>query len=117
MTTASGGFEETADSYDRNVRNTITSDMPYLLSTESPAYYFYSLVKDTFPIESNLGVIIGQLQGQIKKDAEGNEVRDNFMYATIGTEGSTTDNLEYTGYVRDVLDLEEMFYNVIPYLY
>lgn len=117
MTTTSGGFEETADSYDRNVRNTITSDMPYLLSTESPAYYFYSLVKDTFPIESNLGVIIGQLQGQIKKDAEGNEVRDNFMYATIGTEGSTTDNLEYTGYVRDVLDLEEMFYNVIPYLY
>lgn len=116
-TEGDGKFEDTADSYNRNIRDSITNDMSYLLSTESPAYYFYCVVKDTFPSESNLGMIIGQLQGQIKKDEEGNEVRDNFMYATIGTEGSTTDNLKYTGYVRDVLDLEEMFYNVIPYLY
>lgn len=118
ITNRSGGFEETADSYDRNVRDTIKDDMPYLLSTESPAYYFYNLIKDTFPIESNLGSIIGQLQGQIKKDAEGNEVRANFMYATIGDESQPDSvNFEYTGYVRDVLDLEELFYNVIPYLY
>lgn len=118
LTNKSGGFEETADSYDRNVRDTIKNDMPYLLSTESPAYYFYNLIKDTFPIESNLGSIIGQLQGQIKKDAEGNEVRANFMYATIGDESQPDSvNFEYTGYVRDVLDLEELFYNVIPYLY
>ena len=116
-TTKSGGFEETADSYRRDTRDTITSDLPYLLSTENPIYYFYNVVKDTFSSDETLGSVIGQLQGQIKKDEEGNEVRANFMYATIGSETTSIDNIKYTGYIRDVLDLEELFYNVVPYLY
>lgn len=118
-TTNKGGFEETADSYNRFERSTITSDMPYLLMTENPSYYFYCLVKDTFDTTSTLGSVIGQLQGQIKEDANGEEVRANFMYATKGTEtvGDDVAGLEYTEYVRDVLDLEELFTNLVPYLY
>jgi hypothetical protein len=108
------GFETTADSYDRTDRSTITPDMPYLLHTESPIYYFYNVVKDSFDTTSTLGSLIGQLQGQIEEDADGNEVRSNFMYATKD-DGTGTE--QATGYVRDILDLQELIENVVPYLY
>ena len=113
---AQDGFEYTADSYDRTQRKSITEDMTYLLSTESPVYYFYCVIKDCFDSNYNVGNMIGQLQGTIEHDSEGKEVRSNFMYATVGDE-SRPDTLEYTGYVRDVLDLEEVFKNMVPYLY
>lgn len=110
------GFEYTADSYDRTQRKTVTGDMPYLLSTESPIYYFYCVIKDCFDINYNVGNLIGQLQGQIEQNDKQELVRSNFMYATIGDE-SQPDTLQYTGYVRDILDLEELFKNMAPYMY
>lgn len=111
------GFEYTADSYLRGDRDTITSDMPYLLATESPIYYFYAVVKDSLPVDSTLSTLIYNLQGEMK-EVDGKLVRYNFMYA-----GRTNPNdiasrgLEPTGYLRDVLDLEAMFTNMIPYMY
>lgn len=124
------GFETTADSYDRTDRSSITEDMEFLVNTESPMYYMYNTVKDTFDNSKTLGYLIGQLQGNIKSttDSKGNthDVRDNFMYATR-SDGSTTNSTgqltddeasnNYTGWVRDVVDLEEMFNNMIPYMY
>ena len=120
------GFEYTADTYTRRNRYTFLPDMPYLLSTESPIYYFYAVVKDSLGSEMNISQLVNHLQGSIKTDPDtGQLMRDNFMFATIsnsqGTESSTNDTDKNssvaTGNVRDVLDLEELFYNVIPYLY
>lgn len=118
------GFEYTADTYTRRNRNTFLPDMPYLLSTESPIYYFYAVVKDSLGSDITIGQLINHLQGSVKT-VDDELVRDNFMFATLstskGTESSTNDTIENrtiaTGNVRDVLDLEEMFYNVIPYMY
>lgn len=122
MSTVTAGFDTTADRYDRTDRNSITPDMSYLLHTENPVYYFYNVVKDTFSTTETLGSLIGKLQGEIEEDAEGNQVRSNFMYATKGDialelQSDTNNALEYTGYVRDVLDLEELITNTVPYLY
>lgn len=122
MSTVTVGFDTTADRYDRTDRNSITPDMSYLLHTENPVYYFYNVVKDTFSTTETLGSLIGKLQGEIEEDAEGNQVRSNFMYATKGDialelQSDTNTALEYTGYVRDVLDLEELITNTVPYLY
>lgn len=118
---ASLRFEDTADSYDRTDRSTVTSDMNYLLHTESPIYYFYDVVKDCIDMNKTVGALIGQLQGEIKENKDGEEVRANFMYSTSTPNGtpetSDTSTINYTGYVRDVLDLEEMFTNMVPYLY
>lgn len=120
------GFEYTADTYTRRDRATFMPDMPYLLSTESPIYYFYAVVKDSLGSDITIGQLINHLQGTVKTKEDSTDlIRDNFMFATIsnssGTEGDTNDTRENrtvaTGNVRDVLDLEEMFYNVIPYMY
>ena len=147
------GFEFSADAYDRSDRSTLHQDLPYLWSTESPIYYFYSVVKDSFKYNDNLGKLVYNLQGitttpnsttmvngspgstsgLANKDqidamlasVDNHEiVRGNFMYATISDmpegeielDNQRTD-LMLTGMVRDVLDLEELFNNTIPYLY
>jgi len=147
------GFEFSADAYDRSDRSTMHQDIPYLWATESPIYYFYSVVKDSFRYNDNLGKLIYNLQGitsvssnstlingaygstdgltnkeqidYILKGIDNNEIiRGNFMYATISDmpEGEIElddqrSGLMLTGMVRDVLDLEELFHNTIPYLY
>lgn len=147
------GFEYSADAYDRDDRSTMHQDIPYLWSTESPIYYFYSVVKDSFKYNDNLGKLVYNLQGvtslpgntsmidgsdgstdklsnksqidSILANVDNHEiVRGNFMYATISDmpEGEIEiddqrSDLMLTGMVRDVLDLEEMFNNTIPYLY
>jgi len=125
-------FENTADSYDRYDRNTITPDMPYLLNTESPIYYFYAVVKDSIHSSDTLGTLVNSIQGSAKlDDGTGDYVRNSFMFATkssvanaemvqsSATSSQNADNatLTATGYTRDILDLEEMFTNTIPYLY
>lgn len=147
------GFEFSADAYDRSDRSTMHQDIPYLWSTESPIYYFYSVVKDSFKYNDNLGKLVYNLQGitnlpnsttmidgklgstdgltnkeqidAILANVDNHEiVRGNFMYATISDmpegeielDNQRTD-LMLTGMVRDVLDLEELFNNTIPYLY
>jgi hypothetical protein len=138
------GFEFTSDAYKRDDRGTISSDLPYLWSTEQPIYYFYSVVKDTFNYDDNLGKLIYHLQGRTslggdvpKSEGSASEIsnlleslddedviRNNFMYATITTGNETEVDIDSdresmipTGKVRDVLDLEELFGNAIPYLY
>lgn len=112
------GFEYTADTYERSDRNTITSDMNYLLSTESPIYYFYNGIKDSFDTLASVGLVIGSLQGDYET-VDGVDKRINFMYATESDTRELQDfsNAKATGWVRDVLDLEEMFTNMIPYMY
>lgn len=116
-------FEDIADQYERNFPSSLRPGYSFYRTTESPYYYFFNVVKDTFPDDVSIGAVIGRLQGKMEVDAEGNEVRTNFMYATTGDEKEEGEGLQgitadgYTGYVRDVGDLEELFTNVIPYLY
>lgn len=120
ITNKNGGFESTSDSYLRTDRSTITPDMSYLRNTESPMYYFYCVIKDCFNDSSSTGSVIGSLQGEYVLDESGNEQRVNFMYGTrsIGLEDYEQDNITYsTGHVRDILDLQELFTNVVPYMY
>ena len=81
----------------------------YLWTTETPSHYFYQVVKDTFSEDGkaqNLAMLIRQLQGSYELNNDtGEETRRSFMH--YGD----------TGYTRDFLDLEELFTNVIPYLY
>ena len=110
---AEKSIEDSADQYDRTDRNTITDEMPYLWSTESPMYYFFAVVKDSFPNNCSLGILANRLQGEVEQDENGKDLRYSFMHCTeeVGNESKAT------GYVRDVLDLEEMFTNMIPYMY
>lgn len=113
---ATRNIEDIAGTYDRSDRNTMQSVYGYLWATESSAHYFYQLVKDSFKYDISLGELIGSLQGAYNEDSEGNEVRDNFMYANIKPANVGETGVP-TGYVRDILDLECMFNNMIPYLY
>lgn len=128
---SNNSINDNADSYNRNDRTTVSYQIPYLLTTESPIYYFYNVVKDSFPTTVTIGQLINRLQGEVTKDKENNNIRHNFMYATKiksdndnGKEPDIYENSDSyrlssiaTGYVRDILDLEEMFRNTIPYLY
>ena len=104
-------IEDVADGYSRFDRGTISEDFSYLWATESPLHYFYQGIKDSLDSDGSVGSLAGDLQGTYVNvlDASGNptgrEVRKTFMHAND------------TGYVRDILDLEEMFTNMIPYLY
>ncbi|GHU92729.1 hypothetical protein FACS1894208_00450 [Clostridia bacterium] len=76
-----------------------------------------------------LGTMANALSGVIYDSRYYGKARSNFMYQT----GLTLDQIHaadsnvpssaeaggyvFTGYGRDVLDLESMFYNVIPYMY
>ena len=108
-------IEQVGDTYDRSDRSTMNNIYSYLWMTESPAHYFYQLVKDTFrDADMSLGKLIGDLQGQYADDINGKEVRKSFMHA-IETD---VDGTEYcTGYTRDILDLQNMFTNTVPYMY
>lgn len=108
-------IEDIAGTYDRADRDTMQSVFGYLWATESSSHYFYQLVKDSFKPDISLGELIGKIQGQYNKDENGIEVRDNFMYATKNA--TAADDGTPTGYVRDILDLECMFNNLVPYLY
>lgn len=98
-------LERKAGNYNRFDRSTVDPDYGYLWATETLYPYAYTMVKDSFPVDSVLGRVIGDLQGTILTDESGKEIRQSFMHA-----GNT-------GLVRDVLDIEEMFTNMIPYLY
>lgn len=94
--------------YDIGIHSSFTN----LWCTENIGLYFYTLVKDTLPIsKSNTEYIAHQLAGSVANVADENgedtedKVRTSFMHQ--GT----------TGYVRDFLDLEEIFTNMLPYLY
>lgn len=95
-----------------NTFNRYDYDIPqhfgYLYTTEGLGTYFYTVAKDTFNEGGSAKTpanILLNMQGNVVENEEGEEVRQTFMH-----QGST-------GYLRDYLDLEEVFTNVIPYLY
>ena len=124
--TGNYGYEKLCTSYDRTDPSTLKDGYSYFKTTESYYYYFFNVVKDSFPYQKHAGSVIGRLQGEIKESTNGNEVRANFMYATKTAskeqENETTGKITntdvvYTGHVRDVLDLECFFTNMLPYMY
>lgn len=101
------------NSYNRTDRSTLNQEYGFLWTTETPTHYFYQNIKESFTSTTSFGKAIGDIQGKITKDKSGVEQRDSFMFATEEYNGNTY----ATGYTRDVLDLEELFTNVIPYIY
>jgi len=97
-------IERSAGGYDRFDRSTVSGDFGFLWATETVMPYFYQVVKSSFERDSSLGALSGYLQGTFIGE-EGSEVRRSFMHAGE------------TGLVRDILDLEELFTNKIPYLF
>lgn len=119
------GFEKVSENYDRNNPTTLKAGYSFYKTTESPLYYFFNVVKDCFDADASIGSVIGRLQGQIEEDEDGNEVRTNLMYAS-STSSKEEDNgmgeinnadVVYTPYIRDVIDLQNFFNNVVPYMY
>ena len=93
--------------YNRFDRSTVNEIYGFLWATENPLHYFYGGIKDSFDTSLSVGGIAGELVGSYAKDPDDEtiEYRKSFMH-----------NGE-TGHIRDVLDLEGMFKNMIPYLY
>ena len=78
----------------------------YLWTTENPMHYFYQTVKDTFTSGKSLASLSADLQGVYKDSTiTGQKERQTFMH------------FRDSGYVRDIADLQELFTNVIPYMY
>lgn len=98
-------LEQEAGDYDRFDRATVKQSYGYLWTTENPYHYFYQVIKKSFDESITLGSLVGKLQGQYSKLSDGTEVRTSFMHA------------EDTGYIKDILDLEELYTNTVPYLY
>lgn len=100
-------MEAVAGTYNRFDRATIEPVYSYLWATENPLHYFYQGIAECFDNTATTGAIIGELYGEYAEvDAETHEeVHKTFMHA-----GNS-------GYLKDILDLEEMFTNMIPYLY
>lgn len=98
-------LEQQAGTYNRFDRGTVRQSFGYLWATENPYHFMYGAVKSSFQTDVTLGALIGKLQGQYRKLTDGGEVRTSFMHAGE------------SGYIRDVADLEELFTNMVPYLY
>lgn len=88
-------------------QDSVIQEMGYLWTTENLGLYFYTLVKDTLGGNSaqNLSSLMTQLQGSSTKNSLGEYVRTSFMH------------YKDTGYERDVCDMEEVFTNLMPYMY
>lgn len=78
----------------------------FLWATENPGSYFYQVVKDSFAVDNKtVAELTGGIQGYyVESSLTGLEERVSAMH------------LANTGEVRDILDLQEMFTNMIPYL-
>lgn len=119
-------LEEIGGTYSSSDRTTMNPEYGYLWATENPYHYFYEVIKDTLvgttgetsyedlnrsqtPTVNSLGGLAGAMQGSYVYKDESNpsegEVRTSFMH------------MGKTGAVRDILDLEELFTNTVPYLY
>lgn len=91
--------------YNRYERDTVRPNMGYFWTTESPLHYFYQNTLDSFDIQGDLGTITNSILGKYVQRADGTEYRKTIM---------TSDE---SGEVRDFLDLENMFTNLMPYMY
>lgn len=99
-------LEVIAGAYDSFDIATVSQDYGYLWATQNPLHYFYQVIRDTFRPDANVAVIAGELQGTYEMSSvTGKEERRSFMH------------YRDTGKIRDFLDMQELFTNVIPYLY
>lgn len=102
------GLQHDITQYNR-YESFINQSFGYFYTTEGLGTYFYTLLKDTFQEGDGAGKtpanILLNLQGTVGTTEDGREVRKTFMH-----QGNT-------GYLRDFLDLQEVFTNVVPYMY
>ena len=97
---------EVMTKYNRYTMADTYQNYGYLWMTESPLTYFYINTVETFTSDGNLGTLANSLLGEYLVDATtGQEYRSTIMVSEINHK------------VLDILDLETMFKNVIPYLY
>lgn len=98
-------MEQEASSYSPSSKGA-TANMGFLWTTENPGVYFYGVVKDTFGSSKTVASLTADLQGYYKNSSyTGDDERQSFMH------------YQDTGLIRDFLDMEELFKNVIPYMY
>ena len=114
-------FDSIYNTYDRTSLYTMQQEFGYLWNTESPMTYMYCVVRDTFPSISNMSYVAGQLVGSFETyestDEQGNVLKDNLGNPLTDERRVSFMYAPETEYVRDVLDLQEMFNNMLPYMY
>ena len=142
--TAYENIVKTAQQYNQTDPNTVEQNYGYLWTTQNPLHYFYFTVKESMNEDYTLNDLYNALQGDfvLNKNTGDEDLRkSDLMYIAI-YENDSTGKLEAdTGlqiygeasgqnvtqlqsqneYVyqaqRDVLDLNHLFTNTIPYLY
>ena len=98
-------------------RTTYNSTLPYLQATETPLEYFYMAVSNSFSEDASYAYVVSQLQGDFDTIAV---VEENEDGKNVAVEKEIRTGMCYekgTGYVVDVLDLEHMFKDMLPYMY
>ena len=105
-------IEQIGGKYNRFDRSTVNGTYGYLWATENPLHYFYAVIQDSLRADLSVGGLSGELMGSYAAvvdpetgETTDEEVRKSFMHYSD------------TGHIRDILDLENMFTNMIPYLY
>ena len=108
----SSGFEATealmeqiGGKYNSWSLDTVDPEYGYMWVTESPLTYFYMAIKDSFNAGDSLGKVVTDLQGVYTDNDAGENVRTSFMH------------YDMTGKIKDVVDIEELLTNVVPYVY
>ena len=95
-----------ASDYNRYTRDNTNYEYGYLWMTESPLTYFYINTAETFRKDGNVGTLANDLLGEYRTDASSGE---EYRYSVMASDSNHE--------VRDFMDLENMFKNVIPYMY
>lgn len=116
----------------------VSSKFNNLWCTEGIGHYFYAVVKDLFPVSNtSVNYLAYQLAGDSKVRVDTKDILIDGLNGTIVPNNNIIEKAQYlsnigndvnsyrvsfmhqgdTGYVRDFLDLEEVFTNMIPYLY
>ena len=101
-------MEQSGGTYNSWEPSTVKNQYGYMWTTESPLTYFYTVVKDSFEVDDTLSDVVTDLQGVYIGSDSGDPtdlVRSNFMY------------YKNTGDLKDIVDAEELFTNLIPYMY
>lgn len=107
-------IERYADSYSRNDGKTVRGIYGFLDATESPLTYFYTTIQSYFSYDASYAYIVKSLEGGFDKpyNDDGTQIED----ADADLRVSMLNQLK-TGYTVDVLNLEDMFRYMIPYMY
>lgn len=106
--------------YDKDTAAGIPQCFGYLYTTESLIPYFYLTVKDTFSYLNQSGLVNG-IDGYVRSDTLTLDSLANKLQGNIDNETGVRTGIEMfvgtSGLTRDVLDLETLFTNYIPYYY